>query len=238
MRTFIGLVSLVLGMASVVEAQPAPRVSLSPLVIQEGQTVAMTASGFTPSAHVLMHLVRPDGSEYPEMQLTADARGAIAHTIRIILIQLGTYELQAVDLSSKAVATSRFMVVEGTLPPTGPPQSNRTPPPYVGVWQGSIARPGVSPRQPVLVTLSGGETGAVVGTIAYPGLSCGGELWLLTVAADSVHLGEQITYGEERCTTHGILTVKPAGDGGLEIQRREAEQPSALPASGTLPRRQ
>ena len=77
----------------------------------------------------------------------------------------------------------------------------------------------------------------VVGTVAYPALTCGGELWLLDVTTDSVVLGEQITYGEERCPTHGIVTVKPSADGALEFQRREAEQPDATPVVGILPRR-
>ena len=218
-------------------AEAAPKVTLSPRVIKEGQTVTVSASGFTPNGHVLAHLARPDGSEYPEMQFIADARGNVSHVIRIILIQIGTYELQMVDLTSKAVGSSRFMVVEGTPPAAGTPKTDRTPPSYSGTWQGSISGKGKPPSQLVLVSLSGGEIGGVVGTVAYPALTCGGELWLLDVTADSVVLGEQITYGEERCPTHGIVTVKPSADGALEFQRREAEQPDAAPSVGTLPRR-
>jgi len=219
------------------QPQSSPGVSLSPTIIQEGQTVAMSASGFTPNAHVLMHLVRPDGTEYPEMQFTADARGEITHTIRIILILTGTYELQAIDLTSRKVVSSRFMVVEGVLPAGGKPLSNRTPASYAGVWQGTIVGPGIPQPRAVLITLTGGETGGVVGTIAYPALACGGELWLIRVAADSVQLGEHITYGEERCTTHGIVTARVAADGGLDIRRIETHQPAAPPAVGVLPRR-
>ena len=52
-------------------AEAAPKVTLSPRVIKEGQTVNVSASGFTPNGHVLAHLARPDGSEYPEMQFIA-----------------------------------------------------------------------------------------------------------------------------------------------------------------------
>jgi hypothetical protein len=218
-------------------AEAAPKITLAPRLIKEGQTVNVSASGFTPNGHVRTHLVRPDGSEYPEMQFVADARGNVAHVIRIILIQLGTYELQMIDLTSKAVGSSRFMVVEGAPPKTGSPGSDRMPPAYSGTWHGSITGKGAPSSQMVLVSLSGGETGGVVGTVAYPGLTCGGELWLLDATADSVVLGEQITYGEERCPTHGIVTVKPSADGALEFQRREAEQPDAAPVVGTLPRR-
>ena len=145
-------------------AEGAPKVTLSPRVIKEGQTVTVSAAGFTPNGHVLAHLARPDGSEYPEMQFIADARGNVSHVIRIILIQIGTYELQMVDLTSKAVGSSRFMVVEGTPPAPGTPKSDRTPPWSSGTWQGSISGKGKPPAQMVLVSLSGGEIGGVVGT--------------------------------------------------------------------------
>ena len=143
----------------------APKITLSPRVIKEGQTVNVSASGFTPNGHVRAHLARPDGSEYPEMQFIADASGNVSHVIRIILIQIGTYELQMVDLTSKAVGASRFMVVEGTPPPAAAtPKTDRTPPSYSGTWQGSITGKGKPPSQMVLVSLSGGEIGGVVGT--------------------------------------------------------------------------
>ena len=214
-----------------------PRVTLSPRLIQEGQTVAMRASGLTPNGNVLMHLARPDGTEYPEMQLTADARGELTHTIRIILILLGTYELQVIDLSSKAVVSSRFMVTEGKPPGGFGSSTDGTPVSLTGVWQGTMTRPATQ-AQMALVTLTGGEAGGVIGTIAYPMLTCGGELWLLGSSADSVQLGEHITYGEERCQGHGLVTARSAKDGALEIERREADYPDGPPASGTLPRRQ
>lgn len=217
-------------------AGAAPRVSMAPLIITEGQTVTATGSGFTAHGTILSHLVRPDGSEYPEMQLKADARGDVSHLVRIILIQTGTYEIEMVDTATKAVATSRFMVVEGPVPPV-PAEARKTPDAYTGVWQGSVTSQG-APPQMVLVSLSGGETGGVVGTIAYPGLSCGGEVWLLGVSGDGVQLGEQITYGEERCDGRGIVAVKAVADGSLEFQRRDTRHPATAPAVGTLPRRQ
>ena len=218
---------------------PDPDVRLEPRLIQEGQTVAMSGSGFTPNAHVLMHLVRPDGSEYPEMQFTTNASGEITHTIRIILIQTGTYELQAIDLTSKKVASSRFMVVEGTPPRLSSKREDQLAVlMHKGVWQGTIARAGQKESRPMLVSLSGGEVGAVVGTVAYPSLACGGELWNMGASGElHVLLGEHITYGEERCTSHGLVSIRPAADGGLEIERREAESPAAAPAMGVLPQR-
>jgi hypothetical protein len=233
MRTFIALVSLILGMAPLVEAQPDVR--LSPRLIKDGQSVSLEATGFTPKGNILAHLVRPDGTEYPEMQFVADAGGKVSHTIRIILIQTGTYELQMIDLASKAVAVSRFMVVEGTVPKLSSSDDLGVLL-LKGAWQGTISRAPES--QTMMVTLSGGETGAVVGTVAYPSLACGGELWQIGSPGEgSVLLGEHITYGEDRCTGHGIVSIRPVKDGALEIQRTDAEHPGAPPAVGTLPKR-
>ena len=197
-------------------AEGAPKVTLSPRVIKEGQTVTVSAAGFTPNGHVLAHLARPDGSEYPEMQFIADARGNVSHVIRIILIQIGTYELQMVDLTSKAVGSSRFMVVRGYTAGSGDAEDGSNAALVLsGTWQGMSGK-GKPPTQMVLVSLSGGEIGGVVGTVAYPALTCGGELWLLDVTADSVVLGEQITYGEERCPTHGIVNPHIASLFGME----------------------
>lgn len=239
MRTFIILVLLAVG-STPFAANAAPTVSLSSHMIREGETLTATGAGFTPGGNVLAHLVRPDGTEYPEMQFVADSRGGVSHLIRIILILNGTYELQMIDLASKATAVSRFMVVEGALPAAPVSQGDRTPPGFGGVWQGQVSRPR-PPKAPeaqmVMVTLSGGEVGAVVGTLAYPSLSCGGELWLIGVSAGSVQLGEHITYGEERCSGHGIVIVGVGKDGALQFQRIDVEHPDAPPAVGTLPRR-
>jgi hypothetical protein len=233
MRIFVVLGFLLF--AAVPPLDAAPAITLSPLVITEGQMVSVRAAGFAPGGHIKAHLARPDGTEYPEMQFTADARGELTHIITVILIQTGTYELQMIDLTSKAIAVSRFMVVEGKLPaPAAPP--DRLPASIQGVWQGQLSRAGRAQAQSVLVALSGGQAGGVVGSVAYPSLACGGELWLLGASGDSVQLGEHITYGEDRCRD-AIVTARPARDGSLELQRRDAAHLDAAPAVGTLPKR-
>jgi hypothetical protein len=237
MRAFpVALASLML-LAASDAVVAAPAIELSPRVITEGQSVSLRASGFTPNGHILAHLARPDGTEYPEMSFTADARGEVSHLITIILILTGTYEVQMIDLASKAVAVSRFMVVEGTLPAVSGSPSDRMAPSRAGTWHGPVVRAGSPQAQTVLMSLSGGGIGGAVGTVAYPSAGCGGELWLLGVSGDSVQLGEHITYGEDRCRD-GVVTARPSKDGSLEIQRRDAAHVDGVPASGTLPRRQ
>jgi hypothetical protein len=182
--------------------------------------------------------VRPDGTEYPEATFVADARGELTHTISIILTETGTYELQMVDEATKAVATTRFMITTTPIPPIG--RIDRAPSALDGVWHGDVVgSTAAGPRRAaVLLSFSGGEPGGIVGTIAYPSLGCGGELWLLGARGDVVVIGEQITYGEERCEAHGILSVRSMAEGRLEVERRTAEEPQAAPATAILRRRQ
>ena len=76
-----------------------------------------------------------------------------------------------------------------------------------------------------------------MGTVAYPSLLCGGELWLLGVGADFIQLGEVITYGDERCAGRGVVTVRAATDGTLGFAWRDAYRPGPEAAAGTLARR-
>jgi hypothetical protein len=236
MRTVPILFTLLVLLAASRAADAQPDIRLSPPVITEGQTVSLHASGFTPNGHILAHLVRPDGTEYPEMAFTANGSGEVSHLITIILILTGTYEVQMIDLASKTVAVSRFIVVEGTVPPPGTWEDALAVLELEGVWQGAVSRASPPDSRTVIVALSGGEIGAVVGTVAYPSLSCGGELWLVGFAKGSAYLGEHITYGEQRCSD-GIVTVRPSKDRALEVQRRDAARFSGVPASGMLPHR-
>jgi hypothetical protein len=233
MRNLVLLLSLSLGAASYAEA--APRLTLSALQIHPGDSVSVKASGFTPDGSVLSHLVRPDRSEYPEMTFIADPRGEFSHVINIIPYMTGTYELQMVDVTSKAVTSTRFFMLAVGNVPLPKSQAERTPPAYVGVWQGSLVQKEPARSPSALIALAGGEPGGVVGTIAYPSLTCGGELWLLGVYGESIELAEMITYGEERCGGRGTITATLGRDGALQFQWRDATRPGG--ATGTLPRR-
>jgi hypothetical protein len=78
----------------------------------------MEGVGFTPNKYALSHLRRPDGTEYPVLQLLADERGDFTHLIDTLLMDVGTYELWAVDETSKSVSnTVRFEVSLEPPPP-------------------------------------------------------------------------------------------------------------------------
>ena len=230
---------ILLLLASAADTDAAPRLTLSAYQVTPGTAVEIRAAGFTPAGIAISHLIRPDGSEYPTMTFEADARGEFSHTITIVPTMIGTYEVRMIDRSSGVSTSTRFLMAATGTPRLPESRSDQTPAAYAGVWQGSVAQrtPG-SESSAVLMALSGGRAGAVVGTVVYPSLLCGGELWLLGVAADAVQLGEAITYGDERCAGRGVVTVRLGPDGTLAFTWRDAHQPrTETAASGVLRRR-
>lgn len=105
------LVVFLLVLAAVTCAQTKPQVALSPAKVHLGAEVIMSGTGFTPNKYGLSHLRRPDGTEYPVLQLLADNRGDFTHNIDTLLMDVGTYEVWIVDENSKAVSnTARFEI--------------------------------------------------------------------------------------------------------------------------------
>ena len=218
-------------------AQAEPRLTLSAYQVTPGTHITLRATGFTPRGIVISELIRPDGTEYPTMTFEADASGAFTHMITIVPPITGTYEVRMTDRDSKATTSTRFLMAAVGTAPLPKSQGEQMPQTYAGVWQGR-ATPKAGEASPVVVTLAGGSEGGVVGSVAYPSLLCGGELWLLGVYGDSIQLGERITYGDERCAARGVVTVRPERGGGLSFGWRDAYQPGVGgTVSGTLSRR-
>ena len=59
--------------------------------------LVMTGSGFSPNQNVTSHLLQPDGREFPELPILADAEGQFAHDIDTLLLLVGTHELWVLD---------------------------------------------------------------------------------------------------------------------------------------------
>jgi len=85
--------------------------------------------------------------------------------------------------------------------------TNSLPSQYVGVWRGGGVQKNGS-QWSILITLIAGEVNSIVGTIAYPSLSCGGELSLRKVNQDSIELFEDLTYGVNNCINNGTTTLQ------------------------------
>lgn len=102
---------------------------------------------------------------------------------------------------------------------------------FVGVWQGM----GIQSDQPdtswsITAAITGGQPGAVVGTIAYPSLTCGGDLVLQSGTADSLVVRERITFGD--CLDGGTITLGWRSPGYLDYRWRSEK--SDVTARGQL----
>jgi hypothetical protein len=229
----VGILALFCALAAPVLA--APSVTFSVAQIYHGEYVQVRGTGFTPNGQVTSHLMRPDGTEYPEMPMKADAKGIVTHQITIVPNTFGTYELQLEDRTTKEVATQRFLMVPLTFDKAVKTQLERMPTAFGGVWDGGVTQQGSSTPSRTLVSLNGGRIGSVVGTIAYPSLRCGGELWLVSAAPDSMQLGEVILYGQDKCNSRALLTIGRDKVGGLTMVWRDIT--GAGSARGTLKKR-
>jgi hypothetical protein len=227
---------VVILLASVVSAYAEPRLTLSRYQIHAGEVMTLWASGFAPEAKIVSHLIRPDGTEYPVMTFDTDMRGELTHSITIVPIAYGTYEVRMRDEGSKAAASTRFVMVAPGWPTPGTvSQTTSVPEALVGVWTGAVPQASGGESSLALVAITGGLVGTVVGTVAYPSRSCGGELWLVGQQGDTVDLGEVMTYGADRCTGHGIVSLTTPADGRVSFTWRDAgRQDAVVGATGSL----
>ena len=212
-----------------------PSLNFSASQILHGEIVHITGTGFTPRGAILSHLIRPDGTEYPETAMTADADGNIKHDITIVPNTYGTYELELDDVATKRSATQRFLMVPRDYGKAVTSTADRLPAAFEGVWDGQMRGAAAGAASPALIALTEGRIGAVVGTVSYGARDCGGELWLISVTDADVQLGEVIRYGQERCNDRAVLTLSRAKDGTLAVQWRDIMR--AGTAHGALNRR-
>ena len=234
MRTAALGVALLLAVAAGVQAEPSLTFSTSQ--IYHGEIVYIRGTGFTPNGPVLSHLIRPDQTEYPEEAMKANAKGEVIHQITIVPHTFGSYELLIEDVTLGAAASQRFLMVPTTFDKPVKTEAANLPATFGGVWTGTVRGPR-TPPQPAdaLITLAGGRIGAVVGTVAYPADTCGGELWLVSASADSIQLGEVIRYGQERCNGRALVTLTREKDSSVSMVWRDIT--GAGSARGTLKKR-
>jgi hypothetical protein len=234
MRSAVLAGLVVFGIAAAAQAQPTLTFSVAQMY--HGEIVHVRGSGFTPGGDLLSHLFRPDGTEYPETSMKANARGELTHDITIVPPYFGTYELVIDDVKAKASATQRFLMVPSTFDKPVKTQSPTLPPAFSGVWHGEVTgqRSASKPLE-TMVTVAGGRIGAVVGSVAYPADGCGGELWLVSASPDSVQLGEVIRYGQEKCNGRALVTLTREKDGSMSMLWRDVTGAGA--ARGTVRKR-
>jgi hypothetical protein len=95
--------------------------------------------------------------------------------------------------------------------------STKLPAAYVGVWKGSGVQDNGS-KWSILIALTPGGENSVIGTMAYPSLSCGGELTLRRVNTQSIKLFENLTYLGNNCISRGTVALEVLPDERLKYE--------------------
>jgi uncharacterized protein YcnI len=86
-------------------------VSVTPSSGTAGTQFSYQGKGFTGSNGVTSHLRRPDGSEYPTLQIPTSSSGEFTNTINSAGFARGTYQVWAVDNNTGIVSNTRAFTV-------------------------------------------------------------------------------------------------------------------------------
>ena len=77
----------------------------------------MHGTGFTPSADVVSHLKRPDGTEFPTLNMFTNDKGEFEHDIESFLLQIGTHEVWVIDSTTKVSSNvAKFETTRDQMP--------------------------------------------------------------------------------------------------------------------------
>jgi hypothetical protein len=109
-----------------------------------------------------------------------------------------------------ALATAFSVVVPQSFNTKVNAQSTNLSAPYVGVWEGNGSQ--ASSSWTISITLTPGTVNSVVGTIAYPSLSCGGTLTLHRINNQSIELDEKFSYGSRQCTPGRVVLQRSSDE--------------------------
>src|SRR5215468_486186 len=94
-------------------AQTKPQISVSPAIVLHHGHVDLKGKGFTAKADVLSHLRRPDGTEFPVLQIYTNDKGEFEHDIDTVVMQPGVHEMWVEDVKTKT--TSNVVRFEVTM---------------------------------------------------------------------------------------------------------------------------
>ena len=123
--------------------------------------------------------------------------------------------------ASAVTSGSASSIGSSTTPATAdkPAQapSGAVPDQFIATWSGRGVQENPYGEWAVTISITGGEVGEIVGTSEYPEESCGGNLVLQEVTADSIVMREQLTYGQETCADGGTITLSGIDGGGCQF---------------------
>src|SRR5215467_14849183 len=109
-KTLLVILVVLLGVTTA-SSEVTPKVTLSPTRVAAPDHVIVRGTGFTPKANITSHLVRPDGAQYPVLNLLTNDKGEFTHDIDTIVLTLGTHQLWVVDDISKVSSNKVQFVV-------------------------------------------------------------------------------------------------------------------------------
>ena len=96
-------------LGTVLFAQTAPKITVSPAKVLHLKHVEMRGTGFSPKSNVRSHLRRPDGTEFPILLMYTNDKGEFVHDIDTVVMTPGVYELWAEDVKTNTTSnTARF----------------------------------------------------------------------------------------------------------------------------------
>lgn len=81
-----------------------PKISLSADKVVHKEWITMRGEGFTPSANIISHLKRPNGTEFPELPMLTDSEGKFEHEVDTLLLTPGIHELWVLDTTTNVTS--------------------------------------------------------------------------------------------------------------------------------------
>lgn len=106
----LSLLLVLLCVAACSKSEPSPKIRLSTDVVFWKGHIQVHASGFTPKTDAHSHLKRPDGTEFPVLNILTDAKGEFDHDVDSLLLRPGTHELWVEDSTGVSSNVAKFEV--------------------------------------------------------------------------------------------------------------------------------
>jgi hypothetical protein len=105
----ISILCVVLG--TVLFAQTKPTVSVSPAKVLHHGHVEIRGTGFSTKSNLISHLKRPDGTEFPVLQMYTNDKGEFVHDIDTVVMMPGVHEVWVEDVKAKTTSNvARFEI--------------------------------------------------------------------------------------------------------------------------------
>ncbi|HUK85707.1 MAG TPA: hypothetical protein VLU95_07580 [Candidatus Acidoferrum sp.] len=116
---------LVVGLATMPDANAAPTITLNPTSGPPGTTVHITGSGYTANGEIDTELWNGTSA----YTFNADANGNLDTTVTVPPVEPGLYGFTITDAASQGTTQTQFTVTQGSASPTPTTSSSASPSP-------------------------------------------------------------------------------------------------------------